>query len=366
LTIDITTTKINTNSKLYPIYKKVEDNIRITKDDALTLFNSSDIIEIGTIANSIKNKRHRNKVFFILNGHINYSNICSNTCSFCSFKKNKGDHDSYEMSIEDIKNKFIAFNNKGVKEIHIVGGIHPELPFSYYKDMIKSIKSINSDVNIKAFTAVEIYHFSKLFSMPIKQILVELINSGLNALAGGGAEIFEPKIRNKICPDKISGIEWLNVHKIAHSLNIKSNSTMLIGHIESYRDRIDHLDQLRELQSKTNRFLSFIPLVYHNKNNTLSSTKTTGIDILKTIAISRIFLDNINHIKAYWVMLGLKMAQLSLNFGADDLDGTILEEKITHAAGSDSPYMLNKHELISLIKESGKIPVERDSFYNEM
>ncbi len=358
--------EISNKSELYTIYKKVKNNIPITKNDALTLFNSNDIIKIGIIANKIKTKLHNNKVFFILNGHINYSNICVNTCSFCSFKRVENDNDSYIMTIESIKNKLIEFNNKNIKEIHIVGGIHPKLPFSYYKEMLRSIKDINNDVCIKAFTAIEIHNFSKLFSISTRQVLIELMDNGLNALAGGGAEIFEPKIRKKICPDKISGDEWLNIHNIAHSLNIKSNATMLMGHIESYEDRVDHLNKLRETQNKYNGFLSFIPLVYHPKNNSLSSKKTTGIDILKTIAISRIFLNNIPHIKAYWVMLGVKIAQLSLNFGANDIDGTILEEKITHAAGSNSPYMLNKNELISLIKESGKIPVERDSFYNEI
>ncbi len=355
---------ITKKSPCTDIFLKVKQGHRITEEEALTLFHSDDVIELGILANQIKEKYNQNKVYYILNGHINYTNICINSCVFCSFRKKKEDQYAYEMSLEDIKNKFNEFNQNNIQEIHVVGALHPELPFSYYTDLLKIIKSINANITIKAFTAVEIEYFSRLYSMPLENILLQLKESGLGALPGGGAEILNDQVRKKICPDKITADTWLNVHETAHKLGLKTNATMLFGHVETYEDRIVHLKKLRDLQDKTNGFLSFIPLTYHPMNNPLSPNRTTGIDELKTIAISRIFLDNFPHIKAYWIMLGMKQAQLALNFGADDLDGTVLEEKITHAAGAKSPEMISRKELIALINECQKIPVERDSFYN--
>ncbi|MDH4129304.1 MAG: aminofutalosine synthase MqnE [Spirochaetota bacterium] len=358
--------RIHKTSSLYPIFHKVKNGTRITESDALTLFETNDIIELGMIANFVKERLSQDKIYYILNGHINYSNICQLRCSFCSFSKSKTDIDAYQLSLEDIKNKFIEYNQRKINEIHIVGGLHPDLPFSFYTNMIKSIKNINPNITVKAFTAVEIFHFSKLLNRSIDDILNDLKSSGLNFLPGGGAEIFNDSIRKKICQNKISAQKWLEVHEIAHNNNIKTNATMLFGHIETYKDRVDHLNQLRNLQDKTNGFLAFIPLTYHPDSNSLTSKRTSAIDELKTISISRIYLDNFPHIKAYWVMLGLKIAQIALNFGADDFDGTVLEEKITHSAGAKSPLMLSVTEIKHLIMESKKIPVERDSFYNEI
>ncbi len=354
------------NSPLYPIYQKVKNKERIGEDEALTLFQSDDLLEIGMIADLVNKRFNHNKVYYILNGHINYSNICAIQCSFCSFSTKRGDHNAYEMSLEDVKNKFSTFNQDEIREIHMVGGLHPDMPFSYYEDMIQSIKSMNPRVTVKAFTAVEIAHFAELFNMSLEDVFKRLIDKGLGALPGGGAEIFSEKIRRKICPTKISGNEWLEVHRIAHRSGIKSNATMLFGHIETYEDRIDHLKRLRDLQDQTGGFLTFIPLTYHSDHNPLRSDRTSVLDELKTMAVSRIFLDNFPHIKAYWIMLGIKTAQLALSFGADDLDGTVKEEKIYHAAGADSPQVLSRNDIISIITECRKIPVERDSFYNEI
>jgi len=350
-------------SPLYPIYKKVKNRERISESDAASLFASNDILEIGIIANLIRQRHNKNNVYYILNGHINYSNICVNSCSFCSFKKKSTDKSAYEMSLNAIQSKLSEFNQQTIQEIHIVGGLHPQFPFSYYLDILKSVREVNPNITIKAFTAVEIAHFAHSFKMSIRAVLSQLIECGLEMLPGGGAEIFAEDIRQQICPDKISATEWLEVHKTAHELGIKSNATMLFGHIESFEHRIDHLKQLRHLQDQTDGFLALIPLTYHPKHNPLSPQRTSGLDELKTIAISRIYLDNFPHIKAYWVMLGLKMAQTALSFGADDLDGTVLEEKITHSAGAMSPELLSRSELNNLILECQKIPLERDSFY---
>ncbi len=354
------------NSLLYSIYQKVNNKERIGEDEALTLFQSHNIVEIGIIADLVNQRFNQNKVYYILNGHINYSNVCAIQCSFCSFSTKYGDHNAYEMSLEDIRNKFSTFNQDEIREIHMVGGLHPDMPFSYYEDMIQTIKTMNPRVTVKAFTAVEIAHFADLFNMSLENVFKRLIDKGLEALPGGGAEIFSEAIRRKICPTKISGDQWLEVHRIAHRSGIKSNATMLFGHIETYEDRIDHLKRLRDLQDQTNGFLTFIPLTYHPEHNPLRSNRTSVLDELKTIAVSRIFLDNFPHIKAYWIMLSIKAAQIALSFGADDLDGTVKEEKIYHAAGAEGPQMLSKSDLIDLITECRKIPVERDSFYNEI
>ena len=354
------------SSPLFTIYQKVLSGVRITENDALVLFNSKNILEIAAMANIVRNRWNHDKAHYILNGHINYSNICAIKCSFCSFSKKNGDDNAYFMTVDEIKNKFLEFNQDEIREIHIVGGLNPNLPFDYYISMIEGIRSINPDVTVKAFTAVEIEYFSRKFGLAVAGVLEKLKEAGLGALPGGGAEIFAEKIRKKICPTKIDAAKWLEVHETAHELGLKSNATMLFGHIESFEDRVDHLKRLRDLQDKTGGFLCLIPLTYHPEENPLCGTRTTGIDELKTIAVSRIFLDNFPHIKAYWVMLGVKLAQVALSFGADDLDGTVLEEKITHAAGGRSPQALSRSELRNLIEECGKVPVERDSFYNEI
>ena len=345
------------------IKEKILNNQRLTIDEALYLYKNVNLIELGELA-EIKNY---NKIYFNINKHINPTNICINRCKFCAFSRNKGEDGSYELSIEKILKNVKNAEKYGITEFHIVGGLHPDWKFSYYIELLKSLKKEHPDIILKAFTAVEIDYFSKISGKTIKEVLTELKNSGLDLMPGGGAEILKEDIRKKICPEKISGKRWLEIIETAHNLGIYTNCTMLYGHIEKIEDRIYHLNKLRELQDRTKKFLAFIPLSFHASNTAIKKYPyTTGIDDLKTIAISRLFLDNIKNIKAYWVMLTEKLAQVALLFGANDIDGTVIKERITHFADALSKEGLTIEEIIYLIKKSGKIPVERDSFYNEL
>jgi aminodeoxyfutalosine synthase len=373
--------------------KKIENKVlsgeRLTPKDALALFNSNDIFTIGRLASYVTQRRNGNKVYFIQNRHINPTNICVNRCKFCAFSRSKGEKGAYELTIEEIINKL----REGIKEegqgggkrseietrhsfseVHIVGGLHPDWSFDFYLEMLKEIKRHFPCIHIKAFSAVEIDYFSRISGLTLTDTLKTLKNAGLDSIPGGGAEIFNKHVRDKLCPEKIEGRRWLEVMEEAHRLGIKSNATMLYGHVESYKHRVEHMLRLRELQDKTGGFQAFIPLAFHPKNTRLSKTghwsmgigHSGGIDDLKTIAISRLFLDNFPHIKAYWVMLGEKIAQLALMFGADDLDGTVIEEKITHSAGAISGRAMTRAQLVRLIEKAGKVPVERDSFYRPL
>ncbi|BAI81167.1 conserved hypothetical protein [Deferribacter desulfuricans SSM1] len=325
-----------------------------------------DLIGLGKKANKIKESKWGKKVFFIKNIHLNYTNICVSKCKFCAFAKDEGDDDSYSMDIDDIIG-YIAKNGIDANEIHIVGGLHPHHKFDFYVDVVKSIKEHFPEKVVKAFSAVEIDYFSKISDLSVQDVLKKLKSAGLDMMPGGGAEIFEPKVRNIICPEKISGDRWLEIVEIAHREGIKTNATLLYGHLESFEDIVRHLEKIRNLQDKTGGFIAFIPLSFHPENTFLSHLKpATGVDDLKVIALSRIMLDNVPHIKAYWVMLGEKTAQVALKFGADDLDGTIVREKITHSAGAKSKEGLTLDELVFMIKSANLIPVERDSFYNEI
>lgn len=347
------------------ITDKVYSDKRITTDDALKLFNSNDIFEIGRMASYIAEKKNGKSAYFIHNRHINPTNICVNRCKFCAFSKDKGENGAYQLSLDEILVKARS-SEKGVTEFHIVGGLHPDLPFEFYLDLLRMLKREFLEIHIQAFTAVEIDYFSRISGLSLKETLVALKVAGLGSLPGGGAEIFNTNIRNVICEEKISGKRWLEIMETAHSIGLRSNATMLYGHIEGYKDRVEHMNSLRELQDKTGGFQAFIPLPFHPKNTKIERPfkETTGIDDLKTLAIVRIFLDNFAHIKAFWIMLGEKMAQVSLNFGVDDIDGTVVEEKITHSAGAITSEEMTKEEIINLIKKAGKNPVERDTLYN--
>ncbi len=359
------------------IEKKVLSGKRLTSEDALFLFNSDDIFAIGRLANHVAQSKNGNNAYYVQNHHVNPTNICVNRCKFCAFSRSRGEKGAYEMSIKDVIKKLgkqigtKAQRRKGAKnvhsfsEVHIVGGLHPEWTLDYYLDMLRAIKENFPVLHIKAFTAVEIDYFSKLSGLSLKETLTVLKEAGLESMPGGGAEILNGRVRNKICPEKINGQRWLKVMETAHKVGIRTNATMLYGHVEKYKDRVDHMMKLRELQDKTGGFQAFIPLAFHPKNTNIEGAQyTSGIDDLKTIAISRLVLDNFSHIKAYWIMLGAKIAQLALMFGADDLDGTIVEEKITKSAGALSGSAMTKRELVNLIEKAGKVPVERDSFYN--
>ena len=339
---------------------------RISPEDALRLFESNDIFTLGRLAGHAAVIRNGNKAYFIRNHHVNPTNICINRCKFCAFSRSKGDKGAYEMGTRQIINKLKKQTAKGgFSEVHIVGGLHPDWPFGHYLEMLTAIKKNFPALHIKAFTAVEIDYFSKLSGLSLRDTLLALKDAGLGSMPGGGAEILGARVRNRICPEKISGKRWLQVTETAHAAGIRTNATMLYGHVEKYSHRVDHMLKLRDLQDKTGGFQAFIPLSFHPLNTSIEGAEhTSGIDDIKTIAVSRLFLDNFDHIKAYWIMLGEKIAQLALMFGADDLDGTIIEEKITHSAGGLSGVAMTKDQLVNLIKKAGKVPVERDSFYN--
>jgi aminodeoxyfutalosine synthase len=358
---------------LKQIEKKVLSGKRLTHEDAFKLFNSDDIFTLGRLAGHFAHSKNGNNAYYIQNHHINPSNICVNRCKFCAFSRSKGDKGAYELSIREIIKKLRsqvgARRNVPMQfsEVHIVGGLHPDWSFDFYLDMLREIKKTFPLLHVKAFTAVEIDYFSMINGLNLTDTLKALKNAGLDSMPGGGAEIFNKRVRNKICPEKIDGKRWLEVMETAHNVGIKSNATMLYGHVESHKHRVEHMLKLRDLQDKTGGFQAFIPLAFHPMNTKIQGAKyTSGIDDLKTIAVSSLFLDNFPHIKAYWIMLGEKIAQLALMFGADDLDGTIIEEKITHSAGALSGSALTKGELMNLIQKAGKAPVERDSFYNPL
>lgn len=347
------------------IVRKLEVGERLTREDGIELFNCSDLLLLGELAHNAKRALYGEDVFYVVNRHINYSNICLNGCLFCAFGKPPGHPQAFELTVEDICGKIREDGNLSIREIHIVGGCHPFLPITYYESILRAVKRECPVAVVKAFTAVEIDHITKLEDIPVEKVLERLRIAGLDMMPGGGAEIFSDRIRQKICPKKIDSSRWLEVHRVAHKMDIKTNATMLFGHIESVEDRVDHLIALRDLQDETGGFVCFIPLPYQAKLSPLKSVPSpSGVDILKTIAVSRLILDNIPHIKAYWIMLTVKLAQLALYFGADDLDGTVVEEKIGHMAGAESEDFLSRSELEGIIKSAGFRPVERDGLFN--
>ncbi|WP_321367265.1 aminofutalosine synthase MqnE [uncultured Desulfuromusa sp.] len=353
--------------QLQKIQVKIQNNQRINDADALALFESNDLLAIGTLAAAVNQKKNADRVYFNVNRHINYTNICVNQCIFCAFSKLEKDAEGYTLALDDIRAKAEEAVAAGATEIHSVGGLHPRLPFSFYLDMLRTIKAVSPQLHIKAFTAVEIDYFSKISHMPVPEVISALQEAGLGSMPGGGAEILRKEVRDKICPEKISGERWLEVIEQVHNAGLKSNATMLFGHLENYSDRVDHMRRLRELQDRTGGFQSFIPLAFQPDNTRVpGATGVGGVDALKTLAISRIYLDNFQHVKAYWVMLGMKIAQTALCFGVNDLDGTVIEEQIGHDAGADSPQVIAKDRIINLIRKAGKTPVERDTLYNEL
>lgn len=351
------------------IRSKVLSGKRLTEDDALRLYESDDVFSLGSLASGVARKKNGNRAFFIRNRHINPTNICVNRCAFCAYSRSKGQDGAFELTADEIIRK-IRKQKKGrvipFSEVHIVGGLHPDWPLSYFLDLLSSIRRHFPKLHIKAFTAVEVDYLSRISGLSLEETLRQLKEHGLGSMPGGGAEIFDASVRNRLCPEKISGERWIEVMETAHRIGLKTNATMLYGHIEDMGQRIDHLFRLRRLQDRTGGFQAFIPLSYHPKNTQIQGSYTSGIDDLKTIAVSRLVLDNFDHIKAYWIMLGEKISQLALLFGADDIDGTIIEEKITHAAGALAGEHLSADQLINLIRKAGRVPVERDSFYRPL
>ncbi len=352
---------------LYDIYQKVMEQERLTREEGMRLFETPHLPLLGFMANIVRERKNGNKAYYIYNQHINYSNVCTNLCKFCAFGKEKGHDQAYEMSLDEVRAKIHERLDEPVNEVHIVGGLHPDLPYGYYIDMMQAVKEERPEIHIQAFTCVEIAHLARLGNRTIEECLRDLVDAGLGSIPGGGAEVFSPRIREKLCPEKLPGDQWIEVAKTAHRMGIQSNATMLYGHIENTEERIEHLDALRRAQDETGGFMCFIPLAFHPKNTELESIAPTGgVDDLKNIAVSRLMLDNFPHIKAYWVMLGQKIAQIALSFGADDLDGTVLEEKITHMAGGETAQGIVRKDIEHLIRQAGRQPVERDTLYNEI
>ena len=350
--------------KLKEIGQKVLDGTRLSAEDAIELFYSNHLAYIGALAEWVNRKKNGMFAYFIVNRQINPTNVCVYQCDFCAFGVTKSDHRAYEMSMEEILKKVEQTYLQGGREVHIVGGVPPHWKMEDYIFVVKKIKESFPDIVVKAWTAVEIHHMAKVSKKSYEDILLELKEAGLSAIPGGGAEIFSERVRKIIAPYKANAEEYLEIHRTAHKLGIPSNATMLYGHVETYEERVEHMLKLRELQDETGGFQVFIPLAYWPEGTRLGGKRTSSVDDLKTIAISRLFLDNFPHIKAYWITLGERVAQIALNMGADDVDGTIEEEKIVHAAGTQSPYKQSKEKLIKLIQDAGKIPVERDTFYN--
>jgi len=351
-------------SELRDIYDKVVAGERISEADALRLFESKDINAVGAIADFANQKKNGNRASYIVNRYVNYSNYCILSCQFCSFSKKKRDADGFQFTIEEIVEKAREALKIGITEMHIVGGLHPSLPFSYYTDMLKALKALDARLQLKCFTAIEILHLAWLAKKSVEQTLIELKDAGLASLTGGGAEIFRKEVRSAIAKGKESAEEYLDVHRTWHRLGQRSTCTMLYGHVETLADRVDHLRQLRALQDETNGFVALIPLAYQPEDNDIPvKTPPTGFDSLRTIAVSRIYLDNFPHITAYWIGLGMKLAQVALSYGADDIHGTIIEEHIFHMAGATSPQLQTETDMIKAIREAGRTPVQRNSFY---
>jgi len=351
-------------SELRDLYDKVVAGERISEADALRLFETKDLNALGAIADFVRQRKVGNRASYIINRYINYSNYCILSCLFCSFARKKRDADGFELSVPQIVERAREALKLGITELHIVGGLHPSLPFSYYTDMLRALKSLDERLQLKCFTAIEILHLAWLAKKSVEQTLIELKDAGLASLTGGGAEIFRKEVRSQIAKGKESADEYLDVHRTWHKLGQRSTCTMLYGHVESLADRVDHLRQLRGLQDETRGFTALIPLAYQPEDNDIPvAHPPTGFDSLRTIAVSRIYLDNFPHLTAYWVGLGLKLAQVALSYGADDLHGTIIEEHIFHMAGATSPQLQTEAEMIKAIREAGRTPVQRNTFY---
>ena len=356
-----------TDSRIESIAARVLAGERLSAEDGLALFNSHDLLALGWLANHVREKRHGNIVYFNVNRHINPTNVCVAHCKLCAFGRSPDSPGAYTFALEEVFQRAAQGVSEGATEFHIVGGLHPDLPFDYYLDLIRGLKSRFPHVHLKAFTAVEVHYYSRLAKISIKDVLIKMKEAGVDSLPGGGAEIFHPRARRLICDHKVSGTVWLQIARTAHELGMRSNATMLYGHVENHEERVDHLLRLRELQDKTRGFQTFIPLAFHPANTPLEHLPgPTGLDDLKTIAVSRLLLDNFDHIKAYWIMLTPRIAQVALRFGADDIDGTVVEEKIYHDAGATTPEFMSRQELERLIRAAGRVPVERDTLYNRV
>jgi aminodeoxyfutalosine synthase len=359
--------QLNNHGRIDAICDKVEASERLSFDDGLFLEEHADLFTLGELANRVRERKNGNYTYYNVNTHLNPTNVCVYRCTFCAFRADLKSPKGYVMTDEEIQERAGEADRRGATELHIVGGLHHQLPFEWYLNVVRIIHQAYPRLHLKAYTAVEWDWFQRLTGRPTRDILAEFKEAGLGSLPGGGAEIFHAEVRDKICEHKADADAWLRIHREAHGLGLRSNATMLYGHIESARHRIDHLCRLRALQDETGGFQTFIPLAFHPENTRLAHIQKAGIlTDLRVMAISRLMLDNFPHIKAYWVMLSIKTAQVALSFGADDLDGTVVHEKIYHDAGSDSPQELTVAEIWRVIQEAGRVPVERDTLYHEV
>ena len=347
------------------IEEKVRAGERLDEGDGLALWLEPDLLRVGQLANEVRERLHGDRTYFNVNMRVEVTNVCGASCSFCAFAKlEEGAAGAHTMTHEQAWTELAQFPDPRLTELHMVNGLHPGLPFEWYEDLLRGWKRVRPEVHLKCFTGVEIHFFAEKFAMTHEQVLTRLRAAGLGSLPGGGAEIFHPDVRKRIAPDKATGGQYLAVHRAAHGLGMPTNVTMLYGHIETFEHRVDHLLKIRELQDETSGFQCFIPLAFHNENNSLQKLpEPTAVDDLRAIAIGRLMLDNVPHIKAYWVSMGVDVAQIALRFGADDLDGTIVHETIYHSAGSRVPMGLTRDALVRLIREAGRVPVERDTQY---
>jgi aminodeoxyfutalosine synthase len=360
--------------RLFRVYDKVQEGQRLDAADGVALFESNDLLAIGALADWANRQKNGDRVFFVANQHLNPTNVCvlRANCVFCSFARKPKEEGAYTMTLEEAFAEADQIRETPIREFHIVGGLHPKLKLSYYEDLIRGLKERYPGVEIKALTAVEIAHLARIEKTSLEDVLRRLVAAGLDSMPGGGAEVFSKGVRATIADRKLAAEEWLDVHRVAHGLGIPTNCTMLYGHVETFADRIDHLSMLRELQDETRGFLTYIPLAYHPDHNELGAelgrqgTATTGFDDLKNLAVGRLFLDNLPHIKTHWIMNTPKVSQIALHFGVDDLEGTVVRERIYHEAGAPTPQGLTWHEIIRLIRDAGKRPVERDALYNEI
>jgi aminodeoxyfutalosine synthase len=353
-----------TDQRLKPIAGKVLAGTRLSLDDGIALYRSPDLLAVGWLANHVRERRHGNITYYNVNRHINPTNVCVAHCRLCAFGRDPNAPGAYTFALEEIYQRAEQGVREGATEFHIVGGLHPDLTFEHYLELVRGLKQRCATVHIKAFTMVEVHYFARIAKLSIEEVLRKMKDAGVDSCPGGGAEIFHPRVRKIICDHKTSGQMWLSTAKKAHEAGLRSNATMLYGHVETEEERVDHLLKLRELQDETHGFVAFIPLAFHPDNTALSHIpKPTGYADLRAIAVSRLLLDNFDHIKAYWIMLSPSIAQIALRFGANDLDGTVIEEKIYHDAGAKTSEFTPRAELERLIRAAGRIPVERDTLY---
>ncbi len=350
---------------LADLWEKVQSQTRLTYEDGVRLYESNETTAIGWMANWVRERMHGDLTYFVRNQHINYTNICNKDCKFCSFFAKKGGPKPYELDMEAVRQRIREYRDVPITEVHMVGGINPRLPYEYYLDLVRTVKEERPNATVKAFTMIELQQIARKAEKPLREVLLELMECGLGALPGGGAEVLTPRVHEELYKKKLDWRDWLETARVAHSVGLKSNATMLYGHIETLPERVEHLVRLRELQDETEGFLTFIPLSFDPQNTELSHVaRTTGNDDLKTIAISRLMLDNFPHVKAFWMMITAPVAQIGLRYGADDIDGTIMNYEITHVIDKSNRQALTMDHLLEMIREAGRIPVERDALYH--